>query len=863
VLGVAVLGAIAAAAPAALAATPRWVHLTPGANPPAGFDLPMAYDAATSQLVLLDSVNGATWTWDGSTWTAASPSASPSIRRDAVMAYDASTKQLILFGGLNGNNPLNDTWSWTGTTWVKLSPAASPPKTLQASLAFDAATGQLVLFGATKYVAGNAAPSADTWTWTGATWAQLHPATSPSARVGAALAYDPATSQLLLFGGAGGIELGDTWNWTGSTWSKLNPPTTPTARSFPALAYDTATAQFLLQGGATTAGAVSEQWAWTGSSWVKQSPLSMPTPARYGRAMTYDPATTQLVLFGGATNATTSVGDTWVWTPLSVQTASLPPAAVGVPYPQTLQAISGTAPYTWSVSAGALPAGLTLSAAGVISGTPTAVGTASFTVTALDATTPTATSATRALQLQVSAAPKASVWVGNGANSNVNAFSLTATGNATPIATLSGALTGLNRIAALTFDPLGELWAVSANNDAIEQFAPGATGNTAPRRVISGPGTGLVTPSGIALDSSGRAYVTEEAAQTIAVFPTGASGNVLPVATISGPNTALSQPTGIVLSGGKIWVANQGNDTLTAYPMTANGDVAPSATISGPSTQLSHPAGLGLDNAGNVLVANFFGESVLKFALAGQFGDVSPKSVIGGQLSLPEAVNSDTAGHIYAVAEQGGLNVYTSAGTTPTAIVDGAATGLRAPGSVAVAPPLALTTKTLPRAAFGRRYEQRLSAILGQAPLRWRLLAGHLPRGLKLAPSGKLTGVARQRGRFHLTVSVKDSERQAQVAQAGVLLVVARAPIVTDGKPSRGSHRGGSLVTIGGTGFAKARGATTISFGRIRAPHVNCPSSTRCTLRTPPSHRGAVTVTVTVGGLASRRSAHSTYRFTS
>jgi IPT/TIG domain/Putative Ig domain len=182
---------------------------------------------------------------------------------------------------------------------------------------------------------------------------------------------------------------------------------------------------------------------------------------------------------------------------------------------------------------------------------------------------------------------------------------------------------------------------------------------------------------------------------------------------------------------------------------------------------------------------------------------------------------------------------------------------------VAVAPPLALTTKTLPRAAFGRRYEQRLSAILGQAPLRWRLLAGHLPRGLKLAPSGKLTGVARQRGRFHLTVSVKDSERQAQVAQAGVLLVVARAPIVTDGKPSRGSHRGGSLVTIGGTGFAKARGATTISFGRIRAPHVNCPSSTRCTLRTPPSHRGAVTVTVTVGGLASRRSAHSTYRFTS
>jgi hypothetical protein len=572
------------------------------------------------------------------------------------------------------------------------------------------------------------------------------------------------------------------------------------------------------------------------------------------------------VLFGGATNATTSVGDTWVWTPLSVQTASLPAAAVGVPYSQTLQAISGTAPYTWSVSAGALPAGLTLSPAGVISGTPTTVGTASFTVTALDATTPTATPATRALTLQVSAGPKASVWVGNGANSNVNAFSLTATGNAAPVATLSGALTGLNGIAALTFDPVGELWAVSANNDAIEQFAAGATGNTAPRRVISGPGTGLVTPSGIALDSSGRVYVTEEAAQAIAVFPTGAAGNVLPVATISGPSTALSQPTGIVLSGGRIWVANQGNDTLTAYPMTASGNVTPSAILSGPSTQLSHPTGLGLDGSGNVLVANFFGASVLKFALAGPFNNAAPKAVIGGsdaQVNLPQAVDTDAAGHVYVANENGGLNVYTATGNAPTAIINGPATGLRAPGAVAVAPPLKLTTKTLPRAPLGRGYTQRLSAILGQAPLRWRLASGNLPRGLRVTRSGKVAGVARQLGRFHLTVSVTDSERPAQTAKARILLIVASAPTITKVHRSRGSHRGGSKVTITGTGFVTRRGATTVSFGRLRAPHVNCPSATRCTLRTPPSHRGVVTVTVTVGGLASRRSAQSMYRFTS
>jgi putative Ig domain-containing protein/IPT/TIG domain-containing protein len=853
--------ALGAAAPAALAAgPPRWVRLTPASSPPVGFDDPMAYDAATGQFVLLDGSTNSTWTWDGSTWTRVATTAIPSGVSEAQMAYDASTKQLILFA------TSGTTWNWTGSNWVRLTPATSPPPTRQDSLAYDGATSQLVLFGGQKSVGGSTTISGDTWTWNGVTWTQQHPAASPSARLGAGMAYDPASSQMLLFGGSSGQSaLADTWNWTGTTWAKLNPTASPTASSFSAMAYDSATQQFLLQGGGTITGPLAELWAWNGSTWVKQTPATAITPARYGRAMAYDTATSQLVLFGGATNATTSIGDTWVWTPLAVQTASLAAAAVGVPYSATLQAISGTAPYTWSVSAGALPAGLTLSAGGVISGTPTTAATASFTVTALDATTPTATQATRAFTLTVNTSPRTAVWVGNGANSDVNAFSPTATGNATPIATLSGALTGLNGVAALTFDPVGELWAVSANNDALDRFAPGATGNVAPTRVVSGQATGLVTPSGIALDSTGRLYVTEEAAQTIAIFPAGATGNTAPVATIAGPSTALSQPTGIVISGGKIWVTNQANDTLTAYPMTASGNAAPSATISGPSTQLNHPAGLGLDGAGNLLVANFFGASVLKFPLAGPFGNVAPKAVIGGagaQLNLPTSVDSDASGHVYVANEGAGLNVYTATGTAPTAVITGPATGLRAPNAVAVAPPLNLTTRILPRAALGRRYAQRLSAILGQAPLRWRLVKGHLPRGLKLTRSGQITGVARGLGRFHLTVSVRDSGRPAQVAKARVTLVVARAPTVTGVKRSRGSHRGGATVTVTGAGFAKAPGATAISFGRIRAPHVRCSSTRRCTLRTPPSRAGVVTVTATAVGLASAPSPRARYRFT-
>lgn len=61
--------------------------------------------------------------------------------------------------------------------------------------------------------------------------------------------------------------------------------------------------------------------------------------------------------------------------PLSVTTTSLSQGQTGAAYSATLSAAGGTAPYSWSVKSGSLPAGLSLSTAGAISGTPTAAGT--------------------------------------------------------------------------------------------------------------------------------------------------------------------------------------------------------------------------------------------------------------------------------------------------------------------------------------------------------------------------------------------------------------------------------------------------------------------------------------------------------
>ncbi|HEX5235127.1 MAG TPA: putative Ig domain-containing protein [Silvibacterium sp.] len=82
---------------------------------------------------------------------------------------------------------------------------------------------------------------------------------------------------------------------------------------------------------------------------------------------------------------------------------------VGTAYSETISAQGGTSPFTFALQSGSsLPAGLSLSSAGVISGTPTAAGTTTFTVVVTDAN---GNSGTQAFTIIVAAASS-----GGGAN---------------------------------------------------------------------------------------------------------------------------------------------------------------------------------------------------------------------------------------------------------------------------------------------------------------------------------------------------------------------------------------------------------------------------------------------------------------
>ena len=96
---------------------------------------------------------------------------------------------------------------------------------------------------------------------------------------------------------------------------------------------------------------------------------------------------TATVVDSGSPKQTSSIATsiTVAPSPLKIVSPLLPSASVSTAYSAPLQASGGTPGYTWSITSGSLPSGLTLSAStGVISGKPSVGGTSSFTVMVVD-----------------------------------------------------------------------------------------------------------------------------------------------------------------------------------------------------------------------------------------------------------------------------------------------------------------------------------------------------------------------------------------------------------------------------------------------------------------------------------------------
>jgi len=278
-------------------------------------------------------------------WYQQLPANSPSGRFSQSMSYDAAQKNVVMFGGqVNNTQFLSETWTWNGNTWTNVTPSNpsnSPSPRSSAAMAYDAATGQVVLFGGYSVdpSSGDPITYGDTWVWNGSTWTQA--AGGPSARYSATMVYDAATQSIVLFGGdgPGGVK-SDTWIWNGSSWTQ--GASGPGQRYGQGMAYDPVHQQVVMfggydggisagGGGGENGGYLYDTWLWNGSSWSEVYPSTIPD-GRYDQGMDYDAALGQVFMFGGY-DGRSFLDDTYVWTGSNwaAAGASGPPSARDVP----------------------------------------------------------------------------------------------------------------------------------------------------------------------------------------------------------------------------------------------------------------------------------------------------------------------------------------------------------------------------------------------------------------------------------------------------------------------------------------------------------------------------------------------------
>ncbi|WP_369944859.1 putative Ig domain-containing protein [Xanthomonas medicagonis] len=446
---------------------------------------------------------------------------------------------------------------------------------------------------------------------------------------------------------------------------------------------------------------------------------------------------------------------------VTISPASLPTATAGTAYSQTLTASGGTAPYGFAVTAGALPAGLTLNTAGVLSGTPTASGSFNFTATATDSAG-SPTSGNRAYTLTV-AAPTltlpATTLPGGTAGQAYSAAINPATGGIAPYtyAVSAGAL------------PAGVT--VNSATGALSG-TPTAVGNFSFTLVATDSTTGVA-------GQAARSYTLAIVAPTLAIapptLPAGSVGSAYSQTLSASGGTA---PYSYTLSAGAL---------PAGLTLTTGGALSGTPTVAGNfafTVSVTDAGGFGATQAYTLAIASptlTIAPPTLPAGVAGTAysqtlsasGGTAPYSYALSAGALPAGLTLTTGGVLSGTPTVAGNFAFTVTATDSTA-------GVPAQASYAytlsiAAPTLAIAPPTLPAGKVGIAYSQALSTSGGTAPYSYSVSAGTLPAGLTLTAAGVLAGTPTAAGTANFTVSAADA-RGFGAAQAYTLAIAASVP---------------------------------------------------------------------------------------
>ena len=416
----------------------------------------------------------------------------------------------------------------------------------------------------------------------------------------------------------------------------------------------------------------------------------------------------------------------------------LPSGSVNSAYSVTMAAGGGTPPYSnWTVASGALPAGLTLSTAGTLSGTPTKAGSYAFKVKVSDSA---GASATASMTLTITAALTISTATTLTAGKATVAYTQTfaATGGTAPYSgwtVSSGAIPG-----GLALSTAGVL-AGTPTAPGPYNFTVGVTdkaGNTASAsfQLTINPGKLVIsTPSSLPAGQVNVVY-SQTLAATGGTTPytawTVAAGTLPPGLTVNSSGLLGGAPTTSGAYSFTIQVTDSASATAsTAFQLTINNaplQIATSSPLPGGQANASYSQ---------------------TFTAIGGTPPYTKWSVTGG--TLPGGITLSVAGLLSGIPTNSGIYNFTVQVTDKAAATTTSAFQLSiSQGVLSIATP-----SPLPTGRVNSNYSDTLAASGGRPPYAWASNSG-VP-GLSFSPNGIWSGEPTTAGTFNFTIQVADS----------------------------------------------------------------------------------------------------------
>ncbi len=456
-----------------------------------------------------------------------------------------------------------------------------------------------------------------------------------------------------------------------------------------------------------------------------------------------------------------------------ITTTTLPADVEGTAYSQPLALTGGLAPFTYSISTGSLPAGLSINAStGAITGTPTGPnGTSSFTVKVTDSSNPVQ-SATQALSIAVNLPPAPQITTTTlPADVEGTAYNQTvaSTGGLAPltysvsVGSLPAGLSLNASTGAITGTPTGPNGTVS--------FSVKVTDKSNPVQSASQPLSITVNlPPAPAITTSSLPGVVEFAnySQTIAATGYG---------TLTYSVSLGSLPAGLSLnsSTGKITGAPTGPNGTSSFTVKVTDSSNPAQSASQPlSIAVSLPPAPAISTTTLPGVVEFTNYNQTVSATG--FGTLN-YSVSAGTLPAGLSLNSATGAITGAPTGPNGTSSFTVKVTDSSNPAQSASQALSIAVSLPPAP--SITTTTLPNGTVGASYNQTVAFTGGHGPFTWSISAGALPTGFSLnTATGAITGNSSVANTYSFTVKVVDSSNPAQNATQALSISIVNGPLL-------------------------------------------------------------------------------------